>query len=86
CVPYAGGRPRRRAVPPPRPPTPPTNTPAAPPPPRGARDIAAIVLFALGTAGLNTAAYTTDPRLGTACTSLCALTVATILGRDNEQQ
>ncbi|MGW4891086.1 hypothetical protein ACWEQL_02285, partial [Kitasatospora sp. NPDC004240] len=68
------------------PPTPPHHHPPPPPPPPGARDIVAVVLFALGTAGLNAAAYTTDPRLGTACTSLCALAAATVLGRDDEQQ
>ncbi|MEV8095261.1 hypothetical protein [Kitasatospora sp. NPDC085879] len=55
------------------------------PNPRTKNDVA-VALFALGTAGLNAAAYTTDPRLGTACTSLCALAVATVLGRDDEQQ
>ncbi|WP_371500228.1 hypothetical protein OG871_27365 [Kitasatospora sp. NBC_00374] len=67
-------------------PNPRTKNDVAHPASRRVRDIAAVVLFALGAAGLNTAAYTTDPRLGTACTSLCALTVATILGRDDEQQ
>ncbi|MFC5641313.1 hypothetical protein [Kitasatospora cinereorecta] len=67
-------------------PNPRTKNDVAHPAARRVRDIVAVVLFALGTAGLNAAAYTTDPRLGTACTSLCALAAATVLGRDDEQQ
>lgn len=53
---------------------------------RRVRDVVAVVLLALGTIGLNVAAYTTDPRLGLAGTSLLALSAAAVLGHHNEQQ
>ncbi|MFJ6776478.1 hypothetical protein ACIQOV_36915 [Kitasatospora sp. NPDC091257] len=49
------------------------------------RDVVAVVLLVLGAIGLNTAAYATDPRLGLACTSLLAVSVAAVLGHHNEQ-
>ncbi|MFJ4189464.1 hypothetical protein [Kitasatospora sp. NPDC089509] len=52
---------------------------------RRVRDVAAVVLLVLGVVGLNTAAYTADPRLGLACTSLLALAVAAVLGHHTEQ-
>lgn len=52
---------------------------------RRVRDVVAVVLLALGTIGLNAAAYATDPRLGLGCTSLLALSVAAVLGHHNEQ-
>ncbi|MFJ8043839.1 hypothetical protein ACIRBX_25385 [Kitasatospora sp. NPDC096147] len=67
-------------------PAPPATPAGAPPPRRRVRDVTALILLALGTSGLNAAAYTTDPRLGLACTSLAALAVAAVLGHDNEQQ
>ncbi|MCC9309285.1 hypothetical protein LN042_19710 [Kitasatospora sp. RB6PN24] len=61
------------------------NQVAHPTAPR-ARDLAAVALLTLATLGLNAAAYTTDPRLGLAATSLTALAGAAALGYAHEQQ
>ncbi|WP_406205221.1 hypothetical protein OH807_30455 [Kitasatospora sp. NBC_01560] len=66
-------------------PSPRTKNDVAHPATRRARDIVSVALLVLGAVGLNAAAYTTDPRLGTACTSLSALAAAAVLGRDDEQ-
>ncbi|WP_327074407.1 hypothetical protein OG196_31690 [Kitasatospora purpeofusca] len=67
-------------------PDPRTKNDVAHPVARQMRDVVAVLLLALGTVGINTAAYITDLRLGAACTSLSALAAAAVLGRHDEQQ
>ncbi|MFB8235563.1 hypothetical protein ACFC58_03335 [Kitasatospora purpeofusca] len=67
-------------------PDPRTKNDVAHPTAHRVRDIVAVVLLGLGAVGVNTAAYATDLWFGVACTSLCAIAAAIVLGRHDDQQ